>query len=104
VSDQFDRLSKGLAEGMSRGRALKMFGAGLAGTMLAGLMGTAKAAPQTCVTCICGTGRPCNPKSTTCAEVRAFPAEQACSEACARQNQNLCGLGNTFHCPHGCPA
>jgi hypothetical protein len=56
------------------------------------------------VTCICGTGRPCNPKSTTCTEVRAFPAEQACSEACAQRNQNLCGLGNTFHCPHGCPA
>jgi hypothetical protein len=55
------------------------------------------------VTCICGTGQPCNPKSTTCAEVRAFPAETTCEQACAAANQHLCGLGQTFHCPHGCP-
>jgi len=104
MSDEFDRLSKGLAEGMPRSRALKLFAAGLAGSAFAFFTGTASAAPRTCVTCICGTGRPCNPKSTTCAEVRGFPAEQTCAEACQRQGQRLCGLGNAFHCPRGCPA
>jgi hypothetical protein len=104
--EEFDSLAKGLAQGgMSRRKSLKLAAASIAGAA-AGLLlsGRASAAPRTCVTCICGTGQPCNPKSTTCTEVRAFPANDECSAACARKNQNLCGLGQTFHCPQGCPA
>jgi hypothetical protein len=100
MDKMLDQLSRRMGHATSRRQALKIFGAGLAGSAL--LASPASAAPRTCVTCICGVGRPCNPKSTTCTEVREFPAEQACSEACARQNQQLCGLGNTFHCPRGC--
>ena len=104
-ADGFDALTKSTAKAVTRRKALLGLAAGMGGALLALFGGTtALAAPRTCVTCICGVGRPCNPKSTTCTEVRAFPAEQACSEACARQNQQLCGQGQTFHCPHGCPA
>jgi hypothetical protein len=101
-----DSLAKGLVEGrVSRGRALKLFGAGLAATAFAGLTArTATAAPNTCVTCVCGTGNPCNPKSTTCREVKAFPAEETCEQACAKKGQKLCSAGNAFHCPRGCGA
>jgi hypothetical protein len=102
MEGKLDQLSRRMSQATSRRQALKIMGAGLAGSAL--FARSASAAPRTCVTCICGTGRPCNPKSTTCTEVRAFPAEQACAEACAQKNQNLCGLGNTFHCPQGCPA
>jgi hypothetical protein len=97
-----DSLSRSMAQAVSRRQALKIFGAGLAGSAL--LAGSASAAPQTCVTCVCGNGNPCNPKSTTCTELRGFPAEQTCSQACARRNQHLCSAGNAFHCPHGCAA
>ena len=103
AGNDLDNLAKGLAEGrVSRRRALKIFAGGLAATVFAGLTGTAMAAPQTCVTCNCGTGKPCNPKSTTCTEIRGFPAEQTCQQACAKKGQNLCSAGNAFHCPHGC--
>jgi hypothetical protein len=104
MEELFDNVSRGMARGTTRRNALKLLGLGIAGTTFASLAGKAHAAPQTCVTCICGTGQPCNPKSTTCAEVRGFPAETTCEQACAKKNQNLCGLGQTFHCPHGCPA
>src|ERR671932_2766957 len=102
-ADGFDALTKSTAKAVNRRKALLGLAAGMGGALLALVGGTTAsfAAPQTCVTCICGVGRPCNPKSTTCTEVRGFSAEQSCSQACARQNQNLCGLGNSFHCPHG---
>ena len=103
MDDRFDNLAKGLAKGMPRRRALRLMAASIGAGVIALLPGTAGAAPQTCVTCVCGTGRPCNPKSTTCAEVRGFPAEQTCEQACAKQNLHLCSAGNAFHCPHGCP-
>jgi hypothetical protein len=104
MDEIFDRVSKGMARATSRRQALKLFGAGLAGTTFAALAGTAAAAPASCVTCICGVGRPCNPKSTTCTTTRGFPsAEAACQGACAAQNQDFCGAGNQFHCPKGCP-
>jgi hypothetical protein len=103
LDDRFDNLAKGLAKGMPRRRALRLLAASIGAGVLALLPGTAGAAPRTCVTCICGTGRPCNPKSTTCAEVRGFSAEQTCTQACERAGQRLCGLGNAFHCPQGCP-
>ena len=103
MDDRFDNLAKGLAKGMPRRRALRLMAASIGAATLALLPGTAGAAPRTCVTCVCGTGNPCNPKSTTCTEVRAFPPETTCEQACAKKNQNLCSAGNSFHCPHGCP-
>ena len=99
-----DSLAKGLVEGrVSRGRALKLFAAGLAATAFAGLKTrTASAAPQTCVVCVCGTGRTCNPKTTTCERVRSFPEDETCEQACERRGQRLCSAGNAFHCPQGC--
>jgi hypothetical protein len=102
MEKMLDSLSRRMGRATSRRQALKVFGAGLAGSAL--LARPAFADPQTCVTCICGVGKPCNPKSTTCTTTRGFPAQQACSQACAAKNQSLCGLGNTFHCPRGCPA
>jgi hypothetical protein len=103
MDDRFDNLAKGLAKGMPRRRALRLIAASIGAGAVALLPGVASAAPQTCVTCVCGTGNPCNPKSTTCTELRGFPANQTCEQACARANQHLCSAGNAFHCPHGCP-
>jgi hypothetical protein len=102
MESKLEQLSRRMGQATSRRQALKIMGAGLAGSAL--FARSASAAPRTCVTCICGTGRPCNPKSTTCTEVRGFSAEQSCTQACERAGQRLCGLGNSFHCPQGCPA
>jgi len=101
----FDALTRIAGKGVTRRDALRGLATVLGGALFT-LVGSRKgfAAPQTCVTCICGVGNPCNPKSTTCTEIRSFPAETACSQACAATNQHLCGLGETFHCPHGCPS
>lgn len=98
---KLDDLSRRMGKATSRRQALKIMGAGLVGSAL--FARSASAAPQTCVTCVCGTGKPCNPKSTTCTTVRGFPAEQSCQQACARRGQNLCSTGTAFHCPQGCP-
>ena len=101
-----DSLAKGLVEGrVSRGRALKLFGAGLAATAFAGLKArTASAAPNTCVVCVCGTGKPCNPKGTVCTPLgHQFPtAASACTNECAKKGQKVCSTGSAFHCPKGC--
>ena len=102
MENRFDELSKSLAQGISRRQAVKLFAAGLAGALFAALTGKAQADPQTCVTCVCGVGNPCNPKSTTCAELREFPVGTTCQQACAKQNQTFCGGATKFHCPHGC--
>jgi hypothetical protein len=98
-------LTKSTAKAVNRRQALRGLAVGLGGAAL-GLIGVraAYADPQTCVLCACGTGRPCNVKATSCAEVRAFPAETTCEQACAKQNLHLCSAGEAFHCPHGCPA
>jgi hypothetical protein len=102
---RFDSVTKSLAAGVDRRRVIKGLGGSVLGVLSLGLARRAvDAAPQTCVTCVCGVGNPCNPRSTTCTEVRGFPAEQTCAEACERRNQNLCSAGNAFHCPRGCPA
>jgi hypothetical protein len=103
MANRFDELAKSMAQGVSRRQALKLFTTGLAGAVLAALTGKAEAAPQTCVVCVCGTGRPCNPKSNTCVVLRAFPAQTTCQQACAKQGQNLCSTGVAYHCPQGCP-
>jgi hypothetical protein len=104
MEDKFDQLARGLAKTTSRRQALKVVGAMVGGTAAALLIpGRAAADPQTCVVCNCGTGKPCNVKSSFCTEVRGFPAEQTCSGACAKQGQKLCSAGQAFHCPHGCP-
>jgi hypothetical protein len=104
ADDRFDALTKSAAKSVTRRQTLLSLTTGL-GAMLFALFGasTAFAAPQTCVTCTCGTGRPCNPKSTVCTEVRGFPADQTCAQACQRNGQNLCSTGNAFHCAKGCP-
>jgi len=104
----FDSLAKGLAEGrVTRGRALKMLGAAIFGGALTTLIpGLAFAAPQTCLSCVCGVGRPCNPKGgPVCTTTRNFPSpEAACTAACREQgNQAFCGGVSQFHCPRGCP-
>lgn len=97
-----DRMSRGMAQATTRRQALKAMGAGLAGSAL--FASTAGAAPRTCVTCSCGTGNPCNVKSTQCTVVRAFEDDiTACQQACAKKNQDFCGPFQAFHCPHGCP-
>jgi hypothetical protein len=101
----FDELSKLTAKAVTRRQSLRGIAAVLGGALLATLGGSSAfaRAPQTCVVCTCGVGKPCNPKSTTCAEVRAFPAETTCADACRKQGQNLCSTGTSYHCPKGCP-
>jgi hypothetical protein len=101
----FDMLAKSTAKAVDRRQALRGIAAALGGAALT-LVGarTARADPQTCVICACGTGRPCNVKEMTCTELRGFPAETTCEEVCTRQNLHLCSAGEAFHCPHGCPA
>jgi len=102
---RFDGLVKTLSDPSSRRRVLKGLGAAVAaGGFAAAGRQAVDAAPRTCTTCVCGTGRPCNPKSTSCTEARGFPAQQECAAACERKGQRLCSLGNSFHCPRGCPA
>jgi hypothetical protein len=103
--NHFDALSKLAAKSVNRRDTLRGMAAVLGGALLAAVGGKSAFAmpPRTCVTCVCGTGKPCNPKSTTCTEVRDFPANTTCTEACQRQGQNLCSVGNSFHCPRGCP-
>ena len=105
VDDLFDALAKNAGKAVTRRETLRGAFTILGGALFAFVGGRrAYADPQTCVTCVCGTGRPCNPKSTTCAEIRGFPAEQTCTEACERKGENLCNAGTAYHCPHGCPA
>jgi hypothetical protein len=103
MEERIDRLSRELAEGMSRRKALGLMGAAVGGTF-ALMTGRAQAAPRTCVTCAFGTGRPCNVKRTECTELRGFPSPE---EACApltQPGEKFCGAGTQFHCPQGCPA
>ena len=104
ANDTFDALTRRASTSLTRRQTL--FGLATAfGSALFALVGsgTAFAAPQTCVTCVCGVGNPCNPKSTTCTELRGFPADQSCENACQRNGQHVCSAGTAFHCPKGCP-
>ena len=97
-SKQFDTIVKSFGTAASRRRVMR----GAAATALGALglgVGRAAAAPRTCATCICGVGRPCNPKTETCVEVgRGFPsAEDQCSALCAQQGFKFCGAGSQFH-------
>ena len=105
MEERMDRLSKDLAQGVSRRKALALMGAAVGGTF-ALLTGRAQAAPRQCATCTCGVGRPCNPREQFCVEVgRGFPtAEDQCSALCEQQGFKFCGAGTQFHCPQGCPA
>ena len=102
----FDSLAKGLAEErVSRGKALKLVGAAILGGLLASIPGVALADPQTCATCVCGTGKPCNAKGApVCTSTRGFPSpEAACTAACQGSGKAFCGGVTQFHCPQGCP-
>jgi hypothetical protein len=103
MDKKLDQLSRRMGHATSRRQALKIFGAGLVGSAL--LPRAASAAPRTCVTCVCGVGRPCNPKTTQCTEQRNFPSPQlACEEACRQAGFFFCGGFTQSHCPQGCPA
>jgi hypothetical protein len=103
-SKHFDSLVKSFGSAASRRRVMRGAAATAIGALGLGV-GRAAAAPRTCATCICGVGRPCNPKTTdTCVEVgRGFPsAADQCSARCEQQGFKFCGAGSQFHCPRGC--
>ena len=95
MEERFDRLAKGLEQGMSRRSALRLMGATVGATAFALVTGRAAAAPRLCRTCSFGTGQPCNVRSTTC-----IPASQSCPTS-DNNGHRLCG-SSVFHCPHGC--
>ena len=76
MNDKFDELAKGLAQSVTRRQALRRFGVGLAGAVLAGFgLGNAKAAkpvPGTCCIYKCLTrvgvnfSRICEPVGVSC--------------------------------------
>ena len=101
-----DALAKGLAEErISRGGALKRMGAVLLGGLLASIPVAAFAAPQTCLTCACGVGKPCNTKEQVCTAAKQFPdPNAACQAACNQAGFKFCGGVVQTHCPKGCPA
>jgi hypothetical protein len=107
ADDRFDTLTKSVGKAVTRRDTLRAFLTILGGAALT-LVGAKRASadPRTCVTCVCGVGRPCNAKGSTCAEVgQQFPTvEDACSDACERSGFKFCGAGSQFHCPRGCPA
>jgi hypothetical protein len=105
MGDMLDHVSKGMAKATSRRQALKVLGAGLATTAVgSAFASSAIAAPQTCLTCACGVGKPCNTKSTVCTTQKSFPTpEAACGAACTQAGFKFCGGVTQFHCPHGCP-
>jgi hypothetical protein len=102
----FDALTESTAKSVTRRQTLRGLAAVLGGVLLTGVGGrTALADPTECVTCTCGVGHPCNPKSTACTTTQGFPTVgQACTSACAKKNQQFCGGAQEFHCPHGCPS
>jgi hypothetical protein len=104
MGDFLDQVSKGMAKATSRRQALKLFGAGLATTAVgSAFASSAVAAPQTCLTCTCGVGQPCNPKTTVCTTQKSFPTPAAaCGAACTQAGFKFCGGVQQFHCPHGC--
>ena len=67
MNDQFDELVKGLAQSVTRRGALKKFGAGLAGIVLAslGLANKAEAQPKPCLP----PGAPCGKNGNRCSRL-----------------------------------
>jgi hypothetical protein len=95
--NNFDALSKLAATSVSRRDTLRGLAGVLGGALLATLGGSRALAadPQLC--CICGVGRPCNPKQ--CFQLTGFPGTGVCEAACGKR-----GVCSEFHCPKGCPA
>lgn len=93
----FDELAKLSAQSVTRRQTLRGLAAMLGGALLASVSaGRAfAAAPQLC--CICGAGKPCNPKQ--CFTTAGFPGTGVCAAACGKR-----GVCSEFHCPQGCPA
>jgi hypothetical protein len=92
----FDELAKGLATGtVSRGKALRMFGAALVGGTLASIPGLAWAARPVCPSGVRCRGQ-CCPEGATCVQGAGggctCPAGQiACDNACVPSDNNNCG-------------
>ncbi|HEU4697697.1 MAG TPA: hypothetical protein VFS40_00805 [Gemmatimonadales bacterium] len=106
--NSFDALSKLAARSVTRRQTLGGLAAMLGGAFLASVTGgrAFAAAPQTCVTCTCGVGNPCNARLECCAVLgKQFPtAQDACSNKCSEHGFKFCGSGSEFHCPRGCPS
>ena len=69
MNDKFDELTKGLAQSVTRRAALKKFGVGLAGVVLAtlGLASKAEAGPKKHYACKCRQSNyGCDPLDETC--------------------------------------
>jgi hypothetical protein len=105
--NNFDAMSKMAAKAVTRRQTLGGLAAALGGMLLASLGGASAFAatpPRVCATCVCGSGKPCNAKGSTCTEVRGFPdANAACTAACQGAGKAFCGGVTQFHCPAGCP-
>jgi hypothetical protein len=102
-SKQFDSIVKSFGTAASRRRVLRGATAAALGALGLGV-GRAAAAPQICVSCVCGVGKPCNVKGgPICSTTRGFPSpERACQVACEQQGFKFCGGVTQFHCPRGC--
>jgi hypothetical protein len=95
--NSFDALSKMAAKATTRRQTLRGLAAVLGGALVATLGGSRAlaAAPQLC--CVCGVGRPCNPKN--CVSTHGFPGGTTCQDICGKK-----GVCDQFHCPSGCPS
>ena len=95
MNNQFDELTKGLAQSVTRRAALKKFGVGLAGMALAcfGVVGEARAAAKRCTTNVdCPAGTFCY-STGVCVAVncqglgaRCERGSDCCSGHCVKRN------------------
>jgi hypothetical protein len=100
--NSFDALSKMAAKSVTRRQTLRGLGAVLGGALLATLGGKSAfaAAPQTCLRCTCGVGKPCNPKEQVCVRAKQFPnPAETCAASCEQAGFKFCGGVEQFHCP-----
>ena len=81
MSNQFDELTKSMAQSVTRRAALKKFGVGLAGMALAcfGLVSQARAAKQCVTSSDCSSGQVCN--NGVCTDIQSLNC-QNCIAGC----------------------
>ena len=110
MDNQFDELSKSLAEGVSRREALRKFGLGIAGVLLAtlGLSRAASAAPCPKGQVHCGNGKDgiCCPYGYYCSNGACYPdcailgcpTGYSCVNGACLRNCNILGCSSGYHC------
>ena len=105
MNNQFDELTKAMAQSVTRRAALKKFGLGLAGMALAcfGLANKAEAGPRQC-SCVtnadCSTGDICS-ASGTCLPSWCNTAADPC--CCSQNKTNIPSCDPSyFFCKHHC--